>query len=99
MRCYVLIDLKADKLEPRDGGRWAATSAIQDGDGPTIGILLCAETSEDVIRYSALYDSTQLYAAKYKTYLPDREELLREIDRQKAIYMLSSNRNKPDSEP
>ena len=105
LRCYVLIDLKTDKLEPRDVGqmdsyvRYYDDRFKQDGDGPTIGILLCAETSEDVIRYSALYDSTQLYAAKYKTYLPDREELLREIDRQKAIYMLSSNRNKPDSEP
>ena len=68
-----------------------------EGDGPTIGILLCAETSEDIIRYSALYDSNQLYAAKYKTYLPDKEELLREIDRQKAIYLLAANGDKRDS--
>ena len=103
LRCYVLIDLKTDKLEPRDVGqmdsyvRYYDDRFKQDGDGPTIGILLCAETSEDVIRYSALYDSTQLYAAKYKTYLPDREELLREIDRQKAIYLLAANGGKRDS--
>ena len=103
LRCYVLIDLKADKLEPRDVGQMDSYVRYYDdrfaleGDGPTIGILLCAETSEDVIRYSALYDSTQLYAAKYKTYLPDREELLREIDRQKAIYLLAANGGKRDS--
>ena len=100
LRCYVLIDLKTDKLEPRDVGqmdsyvRYYDDRFRQEGDGPTIGILLCAETSEDVIRYSALYDSTQLYAAKYQTYLPNREELLREIDRQKAIFLLSAKRDK-----
>ena len=103
LRCYVLIDLKTDKLEPRDVGQMDSYVRYYDdrfaleGDGPTIGILLCAETSEGVIRYSALYDSTQLYAAKYKTYLPDREELLREIDRQKAIYLLAANGDKRDS--
>lgn len=103
LRCYVLIDLKVSKLEPRDVGqmdsyvRYYDDKFREEGDGPTIGILLCTETSEDVIRYSALYDSTQLYAAKYKTYLPDREKLLREIDRQKAIYLLSANRTKPAS--
>ena len=103
LRCYVLIDLKANKHEPRDVGQMDSYVRYHDdrfaleGDGPAIGILLCAETSEDVIRYSALYDSTQLYAAKYKTYLPDREELLREIDRQKAIYLLAANGDKRDS--
>lgn len=103
LRCYVLIDLKVSKLEPRDVGqmdsyvRYYDDKFREEGDGPTIGILLCTETSEDVIRYSALYDSTQLYAAKYKTYLPDREKLLQEIDRQKAIYLLSANRTKPAS--
>ena len=102
LRCFVLIDLKVDKLEPRDVGQMDSYVRYYDDrfrreeDGPTIGILLCAETSQDVFRYSALYDSTQLYAAKYKTYLPDKEELLKEIDRQKAIYLLSNKKDKDD---
>lgn len=100
LRCYVLIDLKADKLQPRDVGQMDSYVRYYDDryrkkeDFPTIGILLCAETSEDVVRYSALYDSTQLYASKYKTYLPSRGELIREIDRQKALYLLALERKR-----
>ena len=99
----LLIDLKTGELTHQDIGQmqmyvhYYDRCVKTDYEKPTIGILLCAETSEDVIRYNALYDSTQLYAAKYKTYLPDREELLREIDRQKAIYLLAANGDKRDS--
>ena len=59
-----------------------------EGDNPTIGLLLCAETSKDIARYSILNDSKQLYAAKYLTYMPTEEELRREIEQQKEIYRL-----------
>ena len=59
-----------------------------EGDNPTIGILLCAETSNNIARYSVLNGSSQLFASKYLTYLPSEEELLREIDRQKEFYLL-----------
>ena len=59
-----------------------------EGDNPTIGLLLCAETSKDIARYSILNDSKQLYAAKYLTYMPTEEELKREIEQQKEIYRL-----------
>lgn len=100
LRCYVLIDLKTAKLDSRDVGQLDSYVRYYDdhfkgpNDERTIGILLCAETSEDVIRYSALSDSDKLYAAKYKTYLPTEGELIREIDRQKALFLLSNKKKK-----
>lgn len=55
-------------------------------DNPTIGILLCSDTDADVARYSVLQGNEQLFATKYKTYLPTEEELKAEIESQKAIF-------------
>ncbi|MBQ9475681.1 MAG: DUF1016 family protein, partial [Bacteroidales bacterium] len=57
-------------------------------DNPTIGLILCTDTSKDIAKYSILRDNQQLFAAKYLTYLPSEEELKREIDRQKEIFQL-----------
>ena len=57
-------------------------------DNPTIGLILCADTSKDIAKYSILRDNKQLFAAKYLTYLPSEEELKREIERQKEIFQL-----------
>mgnify|MGYP003317115502 FL=1 len=57
-------------------------------DNPTIGIVLCADTDDDIARYSVLKGNEQLYASKYKLYLPSPEELRREIEKQKEIYQL-----------
>ena len=57
-------------------------------DNPTIGILLCADTDADVARYSILQGNEQLFATKYKTYLPTEEQLKAEIETQKAIFEL-----------
>ena len=59
-----------------------------EGHNPTIGILLCADTDEDVAHNSVLNGSDQLYAAKYLTFLPTKEELRREIEQQKEFYRL-----------
>lgn len=59
-----------------------------EGDNPTIGIVLCSETSKDIARYSILKGNEQLFAAKYKTYLPTEEQLRREIERQKELFRL-----------
>lgn len=55
-------------------------------DNPTIGILLCTDTDADVARYSVLQGNEQLFATKYKTYLPTEEELKAEIETQKEIF-------------
>ena len=72
-------------------GRWFESS---NPDNPTIGILLCSETSEDIARYSVLHDSKQLFASKYLTYLPTKDELRREIEAQKEIFRLQQNEEK-----
>ena len=64
-----------------------------EGYNPTIGLLLCSETSKYLARYSVLKDSKQLYAAKYLTYLPSKEELTAEIERQKEIFALQTGKN------
>ncbi len=58
-------------------------------DNPTIGIILCAETDSDVARYSTLAKNDQMFAAKYKLYLPDKEDLQREIEKQKELYLMA----------
>ena len=67
-------------------------------DNPTIGLLLCAETSKDLARYSILRDNNQLFAAKYMTYLPKKEELLTEIERQKQIFALQQGKSIDNNE-
>ena len=64
-----------------------------EGDNPTIGIVLCLDTDEDVARYSVLHGNEQLFASKYKLYLPTEEELRAEIETQKAMFYLQQKEN------
>ncbi len=97
LKCYVLIDLKTKKVSHQDIGQMDMYVRMFDelkrteGDNPTIGLLLCSETSEDIARYSVLHDSKQLFASKYLTFLPSQEELQREIEKQKTIFKLQNN--------
>lgn len=94
LQCFVLVDLKTTKLSYQDVGQMDMYVKMYDelirpeGHNPTIGILLCADTDEDVAHYSILNGSDQLYAAKYLTFLPTKEELRREIEQQKEFYRL-----------
>lgn len=94
LRCFVLIDLKTKKLSYQDVGQMDMYVKMFDelvrpeGHNPTIGILLCADTDEDVAHYSTLCTNDQLYAAKYLTYMPTQEELRREIEQQKEFFKL-----------
>jgi len=94
LHSFVLVDLKTSKLRHQDIGqmdmyvRMYDEMVRQDGHNPTIGILLCAETDEDIARYSVLNDNDQLFAAKYLTYMPTQEELRREIEQQKEFFRL-----------
>jgi hypothetical protein len=65
-----------------------------DGDNPTLGIVLCADTDEDIARYSILHGNEQLFASKYKTYMPSEEELRAEIETQKRLFYLQQNSKK-----
>lgn len=66
-------------------------------DNPTIGILLCTETDADVARYSVLNGNEQLFATKYKTYLPTEEQLKAEIESQKAIFEIQQLEKKENN--
>ncbi len=65
-----------------------------EGDNPTIGIVLCSDTDEDIARYSVLHGNEQLFASKYKLYLPTEEELRAEIETQKAMFLLQQKGKK-----
>ena len=94
LKCYVLIDLKMGKITHQDVGQIDMYVKMYDdlkckeGDNPTIGILLCAETDEDIARYSVLHDNERLFMSKYLTYLPSKEQLRTEIERQKEIFYM-----------
>lgn len=94
LKCFVLIDLKTNKVTHQDVGQMDMYVRMYDelkrteGDNPTIGIILCSETDEDIARYSVLKGNEQLFASKYKLYLPTDEELRAEIEAQKTIFKL-----------
>ena len=97
LKCFVLIDLKTSKVSHQDVGQMDMYIRMYDelkrseGDNPTIGIVLCADTDEDIARYSVLHGNEQLFASKYKLYLPTEEELRAEIEAQKAMFYLQQS--------
>ena len=62
------------------------------GDGPTIGIILCSDKDETIVKYSVLNQNDRLFASKYRIYLPTEKELIEEIQKEK---LLSDKRTKP----
>ena len=94
LKCYVLVDLKVGKITHQDVGQMDMYVRMYDdlrrteGDNPTIGIVLCSETDADIARYSILKGNEQLFATKYKLVLPTEEQLCREIERQKQLFLL-----------
>lgn len=60
-------------------------------DNPTLGIVLCADTDEDIAKYSVLHGNEQLFASKYKLYLPTEDELRAEIETQKEFFYLQKS--------
>ena len=105
LKCYVLIDLKMGKISHQDVGQIDMYVRMYDelkckaGDNPTIGILLCSETDADIARYSVLHDNDRLFMSKYLTYLPTKEQLKAEIERQKDVFYMQhpSAKDKSDT--
>jgi len=91
LKCFVLFDLKTGKLTHQDTGQMDMYIKMFDdlkrteGDSPTIGIILCSQKDETVVKYSILKDNEQLFATKYRLYLPSEEELIAEIEREKRL--------------
>ena len=91
LKCFLLIDLKLGKLTHQDVGQMDTYIRLYDDlrkgedDNPTIGLVLCSEQSEAVVKYSVLADQKQLFSAKYLPYLPSEEELKQELLREREV--------------
>ena len=102
LKCFMLVDLKTEQISHQDVGQMDMYIRMYDelkrteGDNPTIGLILCSRTSEDMARYSMLKDNDRLFQAKYLTFLPTKEELTNEIERQKMIFRLQQENNTPE---
>ncbi len=94
LKCFVLLDLKIGKITHQDVGQMDMYVRMYDElrkqpeDNPTLGIVLCSETDEDIARYSVLQGNEQLFASKYRLCLPTEEQLRAEIDAQKEIFYM-----------
>lgn len=90
LKCFVIFDLKRGELTHQDIGQMDMYVRMFDDlkrgpeDGPTVGIILCAQKDASLVRYSVLQGSEQLFASKYKLVLPSEEELRAELDRERA---------------
>ena len=92
LKCFVLIDLKLDKLMHQDIGqmdfyvRYFDNEVKDEQDNPTIGIILCSDKKDTIVKYSVLNDNKNLFASKYQLYLPTEKELALQIEKQKAEF-------------
>lgn len=93
LKCFVLIDLKVGELTHQDVGQMDMYVRLfedrmrAETDNPTIGLILCSEKDETIVRYSVLKENRRLFASKYQLMLPTEEELRRELDRERAFLM------------
>lgn len=88
LKCFVLIDLKLGDLSHQDLGQmqmyvnYYTREMMNEGDNPPIGIVLCADKSDTVVKYTLPEQNTQIFASKYKLYLPTEDELRQELQRE-----------------
>ena len=86
LRCFVLIDLKLDEVKHHDIGQmnlylgYFATEENIEGDNPPVGIILSRQKDELLVEYATYGMNSRLFVQKYQLYLPDREELRRELE-------------------
>jgi len=99
LKCFVLIDLKVGKLTYQDIGQMDGYIRLYEekykpiGDNPTIGIILCTEKNETIVKFSLLKDSEQIFASKYKLVIPTEQELIEEIEREKQFIELKKEKD------
>ena len=104
LKCFLLVDLKLGKLKHQDIGQMDTYVRLYDeqhkgsDDNPTIGLVLCSEKSEAVVKYSVLSEQKQLFSAKYLPYLPTEEQLKHELERERANAMAQLAAKEQDNE-
>lgn len=91
LKCFLLIDLKTNELTHEDIGKMDMYVRLFEDtvkgmdDNPTVGLILCTDKDHMVVKYSVLNESRQLFASKYRLYLPSEQELRIEIERERAL--------------
>lgn len=91
LKCFVLIDLKLGDLTHQDLGQmqmyvnYYTREMMNDGDNPPIGIILCADKSDTIVKYTLSENNTQIFASKYKLYLPTEDEFRTELNREYKV--------------
>lgn len=91
LKCFVIIDLKVGKLAHQDIGQmqmyvnYYTRELMNEGDNLPIGIVLCADKSDSVVKYTLPEDNSQIFASKYKLYMPSEEELKRELEKEQEL--------------
>ena len=89
LKCFIVVELKTHKLSYQDIGqldfyvRYFEENIKTEGDNPTIGLILCSDKNETMVKYSVLNENQQLFASKYKLYIPSEEELKSELERER----------------
>lgn len=89
LKCFFLIDLKIGKLTPHDVGqmdfyaRYFEKEETLKGDNPPVGLILCSDKNEVMVKYTLLSENKSIFASKYKLYLPTEEDLTRELQKEK----------------
>lgn len=97
LKCFVIIDLKSGKLTHQDVGQMDMYVRMYndlekaENDNPTIGIILCTDKDNTVVKYSVLNENENLFVSKYQLYLPSEEELKAEIERDVFELKLKGN--------
>jgi predicted nuclease of restriction endonuclease-like (RecB) superfamily len=95
LKCFVLIDLKTDKLSHAAIGQMDMYVRMyndlkkSDDDNPTIGLILCTEKDETIVKYSVLSENEKLFASKYRLYLPEEDELIKLIETDRINFKLN----------
>lgn len=91
LKCFVIIDLKVGKLTHQDIGQiqmyvnYYTREMMNEGDSLPIGIILCADKSDSVVKYTLPEDNNQIFASKFKLYMPTEEELKRELEKEQEL--------------
>ncbi len=88
LKCFVLLDLKVEKLTHADLGQmqlyvnYYDETQLTQGDNPTLGLLLCADKNDLMVKYTLGKENKQIFASRYKLHLPSEKELADEIRRE-----------------
>ena len=97
LKCFVIIDLKIGKLTHQDLGQmqmyvnYYTREMMNEGDNLPIGIVLCADKSDSVVKYTLPEDNNQIFASKYKLYMPTEDELKRELAKEQELLEIENN--------